>query len=114
MESIALRPVCTGCDTLLRKITPGATRGSAGWAIYFHQPFGSFDTTGEESKFVPAPASLRAGGRGAPPPPMPEVSTFALPLDIFFVASREPAIIMPERARLTGRAELPPLLSFGY
>src|SRR5579871_4684733 len=28
MASMALRPVCTGCDTLLRKITPGATRSS--------------------------------------------------------------------------------------
>ena len=25
IESIALRPVCTGCDTDLRAITPGAT-----------------------------------------------------------------------------------------
>ena len=25
IESMALRPVCTGCDTLLRAITPGAT-----------------------------------------------------------------------------------------
>jgi len=88
--------------------------GSGGWAIYFHQPFGSFDTTGEEGKFIPFPAALRAGGRGAPPPPMPEVSTYALPLDIFSVASREPATIMAEWARLTGRAELPPLWSFGY
>jgi alpha-glucosidase/alpha-D-xyloside xylohydrolase len=88
--------------------------GSGGWAMYFHQPFGSFDTTGEESKFIPVPASLRTGGRGAPPPPMPEVSSFALPIDIFFVVSRDPATIMAEWARLTGRAELPPLWSFGY
>ena len=76
--------------------------GSGGWAIYFHYPFGTFDTSGEESKFTPVPASLRGGGRGTPPPPLPETSTFALPIDLFFVASREPAIIMAEWARLTG------------
>jgi len=88
--------------------------GSAGWAIYFHYPFGTFDTTGEVSKFTPMPASLRGGGRGAPPPRLPETSTYALPIDLFFVASREPAIIMGEWARLTGNPEFPPLWSLGY
>jgi alpha-glucosidase/alpha-D-xyloside xylohydrolase len=87
--------------------------GSGGWAIYFHHPFGSFDTSGDESKFIPVPAN-RPGGRGTPPPPMPEVSTFALPIDLFFVASRDPATLMAEWARLTGRPEFPPLWSFGY
>ena len=41
---------------------------TAGWAIFFHQPFGTFDFTASESKFQPT-------GRGT-----------ALPLDIFFVA----------------------------
>jgi alpha-glucosidase (family GH31 glycosyl hydrolase) len=70
--------------------------GTSGWAIFFHQPFGTFDFTGAESKFKPVSVES------------------ALPLDIFFVASREPAIIMAEYARLTGHAEMPPLWSFGY
>jgi alpha-glucosidase (family GH31 glycosyl hydrolase) len=70
--------------------------GTAGWAMFIHQPFGTFDFTGAETKFQPA--SLDA----------------ALPLDIFFVAASEPAKIMAEYARLTGHAEMPPLWSFGY
>jgi alpha-glucosidase (family GH31 glycosyl hydrolase) len=70
--------------------------GTAGWAIFFHQPFGTFDFTGHQSKFLPS---------------NPEN---ALPLDILFVASRNPATIMAEYARLTGLAEMPPLWSLGY
>ncbi|HLJ40567.1 MAG TPA: TIM-barrel domain-containing protein [Candidatus Acidoferrales bacterium] len=70
--------------------------GTSGWAMFIHQPFGTFDFTGPESKFLP------------------ESSDTALPLDIFFVASREPATIMAEYARLTGHAEMPPLWAFGY
>jgi alpha-glucosidase/alpha-D-xyloside xylohydrolase len=69
--------------------------GTAGWAMFIHQPFGTFDFTGPESRFRPAGPA-------------------ALPLDLFFVASREPARIMGEYARLTGSAEMPPLWSFGY
>ena len=91
--------------------------GTAGWALYIHQPFGRFDFTGDESKFLPASAHPPAGGRGAPPPPAPaqsEMAASALPLDIFLVASPEPATIMAEYARLTGSAELPALWTFGY
>ncbi|HET6201070.1 MAG TPA: TIM-barrel domain-containing protein [Candidatus Acidoferrales bacterium] len=70
--------------------------GTSGWAMFIHQPFGTFDFTGPESKFLP------------------ESPDAALPLDIFFVASREPATIMAEYARLTGHAEMPPLWAFGY
>jgi alpha-glucosidase (family GH31 glycosyl hydrolase) len=70
--------------------------GTSGWAMFFHQPFGTFDFTGAQSKFLPASPQT------------------ALPLDIFFVASRNPATIMAEYARLTGHAEKPPLWSFGY
>jgi alpha-glucosidase/alpha-D-xyloside xylohydrolase len=70
--------------------------GTGGWAIFFHQPFGTFDLTGTEGRFNPAgPAA-------------------SLPLDIFIVAAREPAAIMGEYARLTGRPEMPPLWSLGY
>jgi alpha-glucosidase (family GH31 glycosyl hydrolase) len=70
--------------------------GTAGWAIFFHQPFGTFDFTGSQSKFSPANAE----------------SPF--PLDVFVVVSPDPATIMAEYARLTGHAELPPLWSLGY
>jgi len=70
--------------------------GTSGWAIFFHQPFGTFDLTGPRGKFQPA----RPGA--------------ALPLDLFFVASPDPAAIMAEYARITGYAEMPPLWSFGY
>ena len=89
--------------------------GTGGWAFYVHQPFGNFDFTGEESKFHPAPAFVPRGGRGAPPPAPPaDIATFALPIDLFVVASKDPAVIMAEWLRLTGPPELPPLWSFGY
>lgn len=66
-----------------------------GWALYIHQPLGSFDLTGSRGRFDP-PADSR------------------LPLDIFLVAATDPAEIMAEWARLTGQPELPPLWSFGY
>ena len=70
--------------------------GASGWAIFFHQPFGTFDLNGAHAKFQPASGSA------------------ALPLDLFFVASSDPATIMAEYARITGYAEMPPLWSFGY
>jgi alpha-glucosidase (family GH31 glycosyl hydrolase) len=70
--------------------------GTAGWALYFHQPFGTFDFSGTEGKFLPKD------------PPS------ALPLDIFVVVSQEPAVLMSEYAKLTGHPELPPLWAFGY
>ena len=57
---------------------------TAGWAIFFHQPFGTFDFTGTQTKFHP---------------PSPDA---AFPLDIFFVASTRPDVIMAEYALLTG------------
>ncbi|MGH9647838.1 MAG: TIM-barrel domain-containing protein, partial [Bryobacteraceae bacterium] len=70
--------------------------GTAGWAMFFHQPFGTFDLTGAQCKFQPpAPAA-------------------ALALDLFVIASREPAVIMSEYARLTGHSEMPPLWALGY
>ncbi len=70
--------------------------GTGGWAMFVHSPYGTFDFTGTESKFLP---------------PSKEG---AFPLDLFFVTSKEPATIMAEYARITGHAELPPLWSFGY
>jgi alpha-glucosidase (family GH31 glycosyl hydrolase) len=70
--------------------------GTSGWAIFFHQPHGTLDLSGAEGKFQPPTGGL------------------ALPLDLFFVASPDPATILSEYARLTGKPELPPLWSFGY
>ena len=69
---------------------------TGGWAMFVHQPVGTFDFTGPVAKFLPASADA------------------TLPLDIFFIAASEPATIMSEYARLTGHAEMPPLWSFGY
>ena len=69
---------------------------TAGWAMFIHQPYGSLDLTGAEGKFHPFEADK------------------ALPVDIFFVASSDPSLIMAEYARLTGHPELPPLWSLGY
>ena len=69
---------------------------TSGWAMFIHHPFGAFDFSAPEARFQPsAPES-------------------ALPLDLFFVGSPDPAVIMAEYALLTGHAELPPLWSFGY
>ena len=70
--------------------------GTEGWAIFFHQPYGTFDFTGNEAKFQPV------------------IPCGALPLDLFFVASPDPAVIMGEYGRITGYPEMPPLWSFGY
>ncbi len=70
--------------------------GTSGWAMFFNQPFGTFDFTGPQSRFLPA-------SPGA-----------ALPLDIFLTVASDPATIMAEYARLTGHPEMPPLWSLGY
>jgi alpha-glucosidase/alpha-D-xyloside xylohydrolase len=63
--------------------------------MFIHQPYGQFDFTGTEGKFIPPAAS-------------------ALPLQLFVVASHDPKVIMREYARLTGFAELPALWTLGY
>jgi alpha-glucosidase (family GH31 glycosyl hydrolase) len=70
--------------------------GTAGWALFLHQPHGVFDLSGAEGKFQPA------GGAAI------------LPFDMFFVSSADPATILSEHARITGHPEIPPLWSFGY
>lgn len=70
--------------------------GTSGWAMFLHYPYGAFDLTGAEGKFLPANPDL------------------ALPLDLFLVFASEPATIMAEYARITGHPEMPPLWSFGY
>jgi alpha-glucosidase (family GH31 glycosyl hydrolase) len=69
--------------------------GTAGWAMFIHQPFGTFDFSGPQNRFIPGAEAK-------------------WPLDLFFVCSSDPTTMMAEYARLTGHAELPPLWSFGY
>src|SRR5262249_47586828 len=57
--------------------------GTAGWAIFIHQPFGTFDLTGKRTKFQPA-----AGSPFAP--------------DLFFVGPCQPHVVMSASARPTG------------
>ncbi|MGH9814567.1 MAG: TIM-barrel domain-containing protein [Candidatus Acidiferrales bacterium] len=70
--------------------------GASGWAMFIHQPLGSFDFTGTEGQFTPFSADA------------------AFPLDIFVVDASDPAQAMAEYARLTGNPEMPPLWSLGY
>ncbi len=70
--------------------------GTGGWAMFVHQPAGTFDMTADPGKFAAARGSA------------------TLPLDIFVVTAREPARIMAAYARLTGLPEMPPLWSLGY
>jgi alpha-glucosidase len=70
--------------------------GTSGWAMFVHQPLGTFDLTGSEGK-------LTANDPKA-----------SLPVDIFVVTAKEPAQMMAEYARITGHPEMPPLWSLGY
>ena len=68
--------------------------GTDGWGLYVHQPLGAFDLTGSEGRFSPA--------------------ADAPPLDVFVTASADPAEIVGEYAKITGRAEMPARWTFGY
>jgi alpha-glucosidase (family GH31 glycosyl hydrolase) len=71
--------------------------GTDGWGLFIHQPQGAFDFTGAdngEAKFTPATAGV--------------------PLDLFVVASKDPAVVMREYARITGLPELPARWTLGY
>ena len=83
--------------------------GTDGWAMFIHQPYGSFDFKGTEGRFLPRVVTGRQGNQqpNVPPPT-------TLPLDVFVVAASEPAAIMREYARITGLPEMPPMWAFGY
>src|ERR1017187_786221 len=68
--------------------------GTGGWAMFIHQPFGTFDFTGSAGRFEPA---------------SPDAA-----LDLFVIGASDPASIMAEYARLTGYPEMPPLRALGY
>ncbi|MBS1788802.1 MAG: glycoside hydrolase family 31 protein [Acidobacteria bacterium] len=85
--------------------------GTGGWAMFIHHPVGSIDLTGPEARLTPRgvdhPGNSVEGALAGSP-------AGALPLDVFIVGASEPAQLMAEYARLTGKPELPPLWSFGY
>jgi alpha-glucosidase/alpha-D-xyloside xylohydrolase len=68
--------------------------GTDGWGMFIHHPQGAFDFSAAEGRFTPHQEGL--------------------PLDVFVVASTDPATLMSEYARITGFPELPPLWSLGY
>lgn len=70
--------------------------GTSGWAMFVHQPLGTFDLTGSEGKLTANDPKAN------------------LPIDIFVVTTKEPAQMMAEYARITGHPEMPPLWSLGY
>ncbi len=65
-----------------------------GRGIFFAHPWGSFDLSGEDGRFLPA--------EGTPT------------RDVFIVLAETPAELMLEWAELTGYPHMPPLWSLGY
>ena len=86
--------------------------GTDGWAMFIHQPYGAFDFTGAEGKFTPT--ILPPPGTQLVNSPNPVAATDGLPLDVFVVAAKDPAVIMREYARITGLPELPARWTLGY
>jgi len=68
--------------------------GTSGWAMFVHQPAGSFDLSTGSGVLQPQ-------------------STIP-PIDIFVIAEKDPALILAEYARITGLPELPPLAALEY
>jgi alpha-glucosidase (family GH31 glycosyl hydrolase) len=86
---------------------------AGGWAMFIHQPYGTFDFKGTEGRFsMPVPAVSPAATSVVNAPPA-GAAPF-LPLDLFVVASRDPKVILREYARITGLPEMPALWTFGY
>ena len=70
--------------------------GTSGWAMFIHQPLGSFDLSQDQGRFMAAD------------------SANSLPLDLFVTGSDDPKSVLAEYARMTGYAEPVPLWSLGY
>jgi alpha-glucosidase (family GH31 glycosyl hydrolase) len=84
-----------GLDVLGARVSIPWLVSTEGWAIFLHQPSGSFDLTGNRARFLPS--STRA----------------PLPLDVFLIVADPPGIFA-EFARLTGFPHLPPIWALGY
>jgi alpha-glucosidase/alpha-D-xyloside xylohydrolase len=68
--------------------------GASGWGLFFHNPLGTFDLTGDTGLFRSAESA-----RG---------------IDIFLMLGDSPAGLMREWAELTGYPHMPPLWALGY
>jgi alpha-glucosidase (family GH31 glycosyl hydrolase) len=68
--------------------------GASGWGLFFHEPGGTFDLTGDTGIFHPSDVA-----RGQ---------------DIFLVLADTPVQLMREYAGLTGYPHLPPKWALGY
>jgi alpha-glucosidase/alpha-D-xyloside xylohydrolase len=78
------------------KVPVQLTIGTGGWAMYIHQPAGSFDLTAKVGRFQPANPQA------------------ALPLDLFVIGAKDPPAVLSEYAKITGYPEMPPLWALGY
>jgi alpha-glucosidase/alpha-D-xyloside xylohydrolase len=70
--------------------------GTDGWALFVHQPRGQFDLREREASFKPAEDQRN------------------LPLEFFVIAWDQPADVLQEYVRLTGRTPMPPKWALGY
>ena len=70
--------------------------GTDGWALFVHQPRGQFDLREREASFKPAQDQRD------------------LPLELFVIAWDQPADVLQEYVRLTGRTPMPPKWALGY
>jgi alpha-glucosidase/alpha-D-xyloside xylohydrolase len=70
--------------------------GTDGWALFVHHPRGQFDLREREASF-----KLGDDQRD-------------LPLELFVIAWEQPADVLREYARLTGRTPMPPKWALGY
>ena len=68
--------------------------GASGWGLFFHEPWGSFDLTGDLGIFRPQDSP-----RGK---------------DIFLLLGETPAQLMHAWAELTGYPHMPPIWALGY
>lgn len=68
--------------------------GTSGWGLFFHEPGGNFDLTGDTGVFHPNDVA-----RGQ---------------DVFLVTGDTPAELMRQWAEITGYPHLPPMWSLGY
>ena len=82
--------------------------GTDGWGMYIHQPV--VMSPSQPRGAPPSPPVFDLTGIEGKMLPVGEVA----PLDLFITASKDPAAIMREFARVTGFAELPALWTFGY
>jgi alpha-glucosidase/alpha-D-xyloside xylohydrolase len=71
--------------------------GTDGWALFVQEPGGQFDLRDGKGRFMP---QSKAAGRK--------------PLVLFLVAFTEPADVMAEFIRLTGKPVMPPKWALGY